>query len=904
MNGEPFLRTPLSSEVVNSKRIVNGQEDGSPRCSLDFRLSPSGQSAFGAETLLLQKFSGTESTSQPFEFKLEILAGDSHTLLDEAGRQWLSRGSEADVQGPANPNNLTFSLDDLIGRDCTVMLGLAETDEEVERDYPEARSVEYFNGVISKVSMKDGGGYEATLKPALIKLGLQNHYRIFTDMTILEAIAEILTPYNILWRSDQPDIIKGLAKYRRQDWVQAGETDIDFFHRLVQKAGLVYYFVHSYEQHEMILTDQAYYQPITLADESIQELFLFYTKTGQDTENHITQFSFEQNLMPDSVELMLAEQEPSWLSDDNATIHTNLTEEAFNPALSQSNALKMHEVHRVSYGASEYELGVKSKKTALKLSAGTKSFSGATNCPRLRSGFWFVVREAQPSLNEAFIGADSPSPGFYPIRPDVDGLSFVATSVSHNADVNGSYSNQFSALETSAFPGAYEAKGDPSGTIIGQIVDNGAIADSHFLSKTDFSIPTNHFSFNNNSSGKPDFYPSKNGQGGSSSGQPGLFVKLKAPGANDQVHWVRLASHMTSAPEEGTYVLIGKSSDETEVPEIQQVIEQKGSKNIVRDGQYSVNANWGDSYSTSFGDSARINLPNNAITNFDRARDFVASKRQANRFGDVSYSESSSVSFNASIKSHSISLSGNLPRNLDPHRYIDAEDSTGEEDYIQYSKAMTFGSTMNRSMHEGDSHSISKQTGTAFSDSTVGNTVSTSSVGTSTSNSNVGVSTSESNIGESTSISVVGLSNTDSNVGVSNSLSVVGVSDSQSNVLESNSESNTGVSNSMSLTGVSDSTSLVGDSNSMSLVGVSESMSLVGDSNGTSLTGASNQVNLTGESTAIHITGESTAINITGNSTTLNIQGPENKINMNESIIEIDVPGLQTKIILGLLIHI
>ena len=43
---------------------------------------------------------------------------------------------------------------------------------------------------------------------------------------------------------------------------------------------------------------------------------------------------------------------------------------------------------------------------------------------------------------------------------------------------------------------------------------------------------------------------------------------------------------MTSAPEEGAYVLIGKSSDETEVPEIQQVIEQKGSKNITREGKY------------------------------------------------------------------------------------------------------------------------------------------------------------------------------------------------------------------------------------------------------------------------------------------------------------------------------
>lgn len=863
------LRDPLTVEP-------NPLADGSPRCSLNMQIGERGGLSLGGQSLKLQKFSGNESISQPFEFHLEFQGDDMTTLLSEEGREWLIEKSPKRLDG-------TFRLDDLVGQECTVLLGMAETKQQEQDPYPGQRPVEFFNGILSSVSMKPDLMYEATLKPSIFRLNLQNHFRIFERKTALEVIAEVLDSNNISWnKSSAETAIKGLARYRRQNWIQSGETDLDFLQRLIQKNGLIYYFVHSHHRHQMVITDQPQYEKSQSPTGSAQELYLFYTKTGQDTENHILDFKFEQNLVPDRVDMMLAEKEPSWLTEQNAGIRTDHYQVAQNPSRLNAAQHIMNEVHTVSYGASQREIDTKAHKTKLRLSTATKNFSGSSSCPRLRPGFWFVLKEAEGGdliadntgaerPSDRFINANYP-PGFMPIRPDIDGLGFVAVNLSHSADIHGSYSNQFSAIEKNGFPGPYQHSAEGAGTIIGKVVSNGeVVAGDRFLSRNEFSPNENYFEYfpDSENPSTPEYYPPSDSNEPVVDSQPGLLIELISPDLNNQgsVHWIRLAPHMTSIPEDGAFVLIGKSSDETEVPEIQQVIEQKGSKNVNRNDKYSVNASWGDSYSTSYGDSTRLNFPNVSRTNFEDAKDLVERKRESSKFADVSFSESNSFSASYTTKNHSVSVTSEAP-DPDPSHYWNEEDEAAEQAYVQYAKSFTFGNIKSYSKHIGDSHSYSEQSGTSHNESDNKVTVSHSKTQDAISHSELATQVSTSNTGISSSVSNTGVSNSVSNVGMSNSASTVANSNSISNVGYSNSLSNVGSSNSLSNTLSSISSSNVGSSISESFTGVSTQISNTGSSLSISSTGASLSIAAVGTDLTISSTGTKEAFIVEGGNVT------------------------------------
>ena len=88
---------------------------------------------------------------------------------------------------------------------------------------------------------------------------------------------------------------------------------------------------------------------------------------------------------------------------------------------------------------------------------------------------------------------------------------------------------------------------------------------------------------------------------------------------------------MTTVPEIGSFVMVGKSSDETEVPEIQQTLESKGSSNIMPEG-YTVHTSVGNSFNTNYGDSTSISMGGNKKTPLKRAKDIVDEKRATGQY--------------------------------------------------------------------------------------------------------------------------------------------------------------------------------------------------------------------------------------------------------------------------------
>ena len=423
-----------------------------PRCSLDVEIDGAEETPLLDDVLRLQSFSGQEAISQEFEFSLDIRAND----------YFFADGEMIDVSDTDRPDQATLDMDTLLGASITVMLGLPETESELQETYPEKRQVSYFNGIIHGISMADRGVWNITMKPQLSILHLQSSYRIFADKTILEVISDVLQENRINHSTktinedgsvneNGSSIVKGLANYRRQDWFQAGESDFEFLTRLMEKAGIFYYFVHSPGCHTMVLTDQSYYVPLLKSTESdqyaysvqgvepeeidaentewegnqLRVLYLTGPKIGQDLEDIATQFSFQKNLTVGSVATLLGVRNPMW---DPSPEHGNvggtgelLAGSAQPTQITQAGtvkARKMHKVQMVSYGNSNTEVAFRNEILEKQILSAKSTLSGTCGLAELRSGHKFVIRDLVD-------------------RPELSHSIMVAMTVSHKAAADG-----------------------------------------------------------------------------------------------------------------------------------------------------------------------------------------------------------------------------------------------------------------------------------------------------------------------------------------------------------------------------------------------------------------------------------------------------------------------------------
>jgi type VI secretion system secreted protein VgrG len=106
-------------------------------------------------------------------------------------------------------------------------------------------------------------------------------------------------------------------------------------------------------------------------------------------------------------------------------------------------------------------------------------------------------------------------------------------------------------------------------------------------------------------------------------------------------------------------VMIGRGSNESEQPELKQILASHGSKVIQppdrRSASWQANTNWGSSYSTSYGDNISIHFGHTAQTNLNQAIRLVEGAYDnmgmaGTKYGSCSYNKGGSWS---------VSLSGN-----------------------------------------------------------------------------------------------------------------------------------------------------------------------------------------------------------------------------------------------------
>ncbi|HLH38674.1 MAG TPA: type VI secretion system tip protein VgrG [Bryobacteraceae bacterium] len=168
----------------------------------------------GPDVLVLENIGGSEAISRPFEFRLDMLS-----------------------------ENNSISASSLIRKPVHVEIDLA------------SGASRFIHGRVSHFVQRGRKdmitSYQAVIRPWLWFLSLYRDCRIFQNMSVPDIVEKIFTDHGFtdfslaLYGSYSP----------REYCVQYRESSLDFVSRLLEEEGIFYYFRHSADKHELVLTD-------------------------------------------------------------------------------------------------------------------------------------------------------------------------------------------------------------------------------------------------------------------------------------------------------------------------------------------------------------------------------------------------------------------------------------------------------------------------------------------------------------------------------------------------------------------------------------------------------------------------------------------------------------------------
>ena len=879
----PIEQVPASSEDAYSD----------PRCSLDFIIYQGGE-RWASDWIRIQNFQGQDSISDFFHYQVELRANDQYV--------------PARSTTPA-PKVRPFDFSKILGATGMIRIGLPA---KSGTDGQPLEPVVYtpFCGMVTDLTCAGPGVYHVTLKPHLFKLTLRNGYRIFKGLTVKGVVDTLLSEHGI--KDYDLSALDGVADGRQQDWLQAGESDYEFMHRLLQKVGGYFYFEHQLPAgpqspgvDKVIFGREVSYKELLDAEGETLKLYYTFSKnaSGLDFEDLVTNLSYQQTLLPNGVSTTIAEVGSSWLQEPLAQVTSSAVDTDAEPPTCIRYSV-------FQYGTCQSETDQLSTSRENALHASTYTLSGGSSATRLKSGHWFTLSQKVPPAS----GGDRDDVANY--RPDLDGQSFVLMSVSHHATVEGDYSNQFQARDHAGSVLRFNIAETHQGSVLAQVVAHGGQGNAshprHYLATGNFALGGK--TFENKLQG------ASSGASGGSFPCKGVFVQFVV-GDTSPV-FVKVSGSSPSIPEVGTWVIVARANDDGELPEIQQMVQSKGSQIIVPDEE---NPRWatehtsvGNNYNTNYGDSHGIRYGRKSPVDLDAAASDLKKAYSSGDYRDVSYSIGGSYSVSKAdtgkggVLSHSLSVGST---------YSESTSATTESiaTIDKSTSTSTIGDLDSNTTITGTSNSVS-DINISLSDSTIGNSTSTSLIkknttSTSTVNGNSdntstvkGNSTSKSTVnGNSTSTSTVNGNSTNHSTingtststttipGTSNSTSTIGTSSNVSTIGASTSSSTIGTSTSNSITGAVASNAVTGASASNSVTGASASSSVTGAVVSSNITGAVASSNITGASATSNITGASATSNITGASATLEILGA-GVVFKNKTAADVEVKIIGSKI--------
>ncbi|WP_418316688.1 type VI secretion system Vgr family protein [Piscinibacter sakaiensis] len=200
----------------------------------------------GKDAFVVERIVGKEELSRLFEYRLD--------LVSEHG---------------------DYKAKDILGTNATVGMEL-----------PGGVDARYFNGYVTRFSFqgqvrtaayKSGVGfkYQLTLSPWMWFLNRTSTCAIFQQKKILDVIQEIFDRVSELKSVE----IKVSGESETRDYnVQYRETDFNFVNRLMEQAGIYYYFTHEDGKHKLVLIDTPNSHPLTPGRSNLR----FSAESAQD----------------------------------------------------------------------------------------------------------------------------------------------------------------------------------------------------------------------------------------------------------------------------------------------------------------------------------------------------------------------------------------------------------------------------------------------------------------------------------------------------------------------------------------------------------------------------------------------------------------------------------------------
>ena len=209
------------------------------------------------DKLLLESFNGQEGVSFPFRYELSVLSTD-----------------------PA----VAFSS--VIGKEATITVCLPNENKR------------YINGIISSFSQGATSSrltaYQAVLVPKLWLLTRTADSRVFQDKSVPDILDIILGKNGI-----KPELRINADKYKKREYcVQYSETDFHFCARLMEDAGIYYFFEHTEKEHKLVLADAA--QSLKTHGVPFLNEAIFESSKGEGQQDQaVYSWSMAQELRPD-----------------------------------------------------------------------------------------------------------------------------------------------------------------------------------------------------------------------------------------------------------------------------------------------------------------------------------------------------------------------------------------------------------------------------------------------------------------------------------------------------------------------------------------------------------------------------------------------------------------------------
>ena len=907
-------------------------------------LDDANNTIIGDETFRLASFSGSDSVSQPFEYQLELHANDEWT----SGWQMSDGTCEAiddsiDIESESNRvlGTSNWQFDELLG--CRITFGVnvpavtrtdanstvdMSTELEVSNhrfreavgnsgggqsstsdEVPDDTGLSFFNGIVASMSMSGPGIYHITVRPALWQLTLSNRYEIYPQCSIKAALSKLLEYHGV---AADFDALDASATKRVQDWLQAGESDYQFLQRLLGKAHIFYYFRHTATSHVVVFCNQAAYPDSVAPGRAFRYVYLDTSELGLDQWDTITDLRYEQSLATAGIDAHFVRAYEAWQGDK---LMCQDPPWVFNQASAGTvqGSARVFDLHKVfQYGCTQEFATDFAKKTYLASNASARHLSGQAHFAGFRTGYQFRVSAHTWAYGD-----------MVPVRPPLDQRTFVLTKVEHQASMDGSYKNSFEATENQWLISQFSMDETQQGSVLAVVVDNegGAQSDGcNYLYRHDFAPESGDYSIDNGGS-----VVSPNADT-----PRGVYVVLAVdwPGGNSM--FVKLGAYMQSVPNIGSLVLVSRASDETELPELQQIVHSVGSKTVTPSG-WTANTSVGSSHSTRYGDGLNVSFDLTSVPDLKKAvaivttaygselpkkpssalegsspsstvsvkppgasvstapASVVATKSGASQstagaatsslFGNASYNQGASYGF-STAEAWAKSCEQDIDQTFGSHAALATDLLSLNESY---------GSSFSRSV--GNVQSNISNIGVSYSNSTIGSSENISTITGNSTNTNTvdGTETSTTtHNGDVTSTTTINANSTNTMTTTGNNTNTNTVDGTDTSTTTHNGDvSNTTTINANS----TNTTKTTGTSTNINTTGMNNNVNTTGMNNNLSTTGMNNSLDTTGMNTTVNMVGVSNSVNMTGVANNMDVLGVRNSLNVSGMTNSIDFLG-------------